>query len=63
MGKDFTTPQVIVALQKAFEDIQDHLETDQIPGVDTLSAGAKDAFLSHVKTRLIEHFQENERAD
>lgn len=63
MGKDFTTPQVIVALQKAFEDIQDHLETDKIPGVDGLSAGAKDAFLSHVKTRLIEHFQENERAD
>lgn len=63
MGKDFTTPQVIVALQKAFEDMQDHLETDQIPGVAVLDPVAKDAFLSHVKIRLIEHFQENERAD
>ena len=63
LGRDFTTPQVIVAIQKAFEDIQEHLETEQIPGADGLSPGAKDAFLSHVKVRIIEHFQENERAD
>ena len=62
MSRDLSTPQVVVEIQNAFEDLQGHLETEQISGVDNLSAGARDAFLSHVKARLIEHFQEFERA-
>lgn len=62
LSRDLSTPQVIVEIQNAFEDLQGHLESEQIPGVENLSPGAKDAFLSHVKVRLIEHFQEFERA-